>query len=159
MLELAGSLSLRPFALADVGAVEPWLKGPGLSLPCGSLRHEWPQRLLADARIVAMVGEIAGRQVGFLRLDCGPDGVAEITLVVAPGRRRSGWGSAMFAAALTKARALGLRGVIACIDGQNGAALAFFAAHGFEQDGMVGDRIRMHRLVHAGGSQPPLDIG
>lgn len=156
---LAGSLQLRPFVLADAGAVEPWLAGPGLSLPGGLLRQQWPQRLLADARIKALIAEANGKRIGFVRLDCGPDQVAEVTLVVAPGCRRFGFGSAMFLAALHQARRLGLRGLIASIDAQNHPALAFFAEQGFVQDGMVGDRVRMRRLVHAGDHAPPLDIG
>lgn len=159
MFEVAGPLQLRPFRLADAGAVEPWLDGPGLSLPAGLLRRQWPQRLLADARIMALIAEANGRRIGFVRLDCGPDRVAEVTLVVAPGCRRHGFGSAMFLAALHQARRLGLRGLVACIDLQNDAALAFFGEQGFTQDGMVGDRVRMRRLVHAGDHAAPLDIG
>lgn len=158
MLRPARSLSLRPFVLADARAVEPWLDAPGLSLPGGLLRREWPARLLADARIVARIAVANGRRVGFVRFDCGPDRIAEVTLVVAPELRRAGLGRAMFAAALQKARALGLRGLIASIDRCNGAALAFFADQGFVVDGVVGDRIRMHRFVHAGDHQRPLDI-
>jgi L-amino acid N-acyltransferase YncA len=155
----AGGLNLRPFVLADAGAVEPWLDGPGLSLPPGQARRQWPQRLLADARIVAMVAEANGRRIGFVRLDCGPDGVAEVTLVVAPGCRRFGFGRAMFDAALHRARRLGMRALTACIDVANQPALAFFAEQGFVRDGMVGDRIRMRRLVHMSDHAKPLDIG
>jgi L-amino acid N-acyltransferase YncA len=123
---LAGGLNLRPFVLADAGAVEPWLDGPGLSLPPGQARRQWPQRLLADARIVALVAEAHGRRIGFVRLDCGPDRVAEVTLVVAPGCRRFGFGREMFVAALHRARRLGLRALVACIDVANAAALSFF---------------------------------
>lgn len=158
MLDRAGSLQLRPFVLADGPAVEPWLDGPGLSLPSGQLRREWPRRLLENARIVAMVAECRGRRIGFVRLDCGPDRIAEITLVVAPEFRRVGFGSSMFLAALRLVRRLGLRGFIACIDAQNVPALSFFAEQGFVRDGMVGDRIRMRRLVHAGDHALPLDI-
>jgi ribosomal protein S18 acetylase RimI-like enzyme len=154
----ATRLTMRPFALADARAIEPWLEGPGLSVPRGVVGRSWPQRLLADARILALVAEANGRRIGFVRLDCGPDGVAEVTLVVAPGCRRYGFGSAMFRAALHRARRRGLRGLVALIDVQNEAALAFFADQGFAADGAVGDRIRMRRLVHAGDHAAPLDI-
>jgi GNAT superfamily N-acetyltransferase len=159
MPDTTASLRLRPFVLADAGAIEPWLAGPGLSLPGGSLRRQWPQRVLADARIKVLVAEANGRCIGFVRLDCGPDLVAEVTLVVAPGCRRYGFGSAMFGSALQHARRLGLRGLVACIDVQNHPALSFFADQGFSTDGVVGDRIRMRRLVHAGDHAHPLDIG
>ncbi len=158
MLHLAGPLQLRPFAMSDAGAVEPWLSGPGLSMPGGLLRREWPQRLLADAHITARVAESGGRPVGFLRLDCGPDRIAELTLVVAPECRRLGHGSAMFKAALRLSRSMGIRRVIAWIDVRNQPALDFFAQQGLVHDGLVGERLRMCYFVHAGDHQPPLDI-
>lgn len=151
-------LRLRPFALADASTIESWLDAPGLSVPAGELRRQWPSRLLADGRIQASIAEAGGCRVGFVRLDCGPDHVAEVTLVVAPGVRRSGCGSAMFAAALHQARRLGVRMLIASIDPSNHPAIAFFAAQGFVADGVVGDRLRMRRLVHAGIDATPLDL-
>ena len=158
MLDVVGPLRLRPFVLADAEAVEPWLSSPGLSLPAGQLRRDWPKHLLADARIVALIAEMRGRRVGFVRLDCGADRIAEITMVIAPECRRLGWGRALFAAALGKARTLGLRGFVAYIDHGNEPALEFFAEMGFVADGTVGDRVRMQRFVHAGEGQPPLDV-
>lgn len=157
MLDLAGSLHMRPFELADAGAVEPWLTGPGLSLPGGALRREWPQRLLSDERIVAQIAESGGRRVGLVRLDWGPDGIAELTIVVAPDCRRAGHGTAMFAAALRVARQLGLRRLVALVDIGNRGALEFFGELGFAAEGLLGSRIRLARLVHAGG-QRPLEI-
>lgn len=155
MLDLV-PLRLRPFALADARAVEPWLVGPGLSLPAGRARVDWPERLLADARIRAQVAERGERRVGFVRLDCGPDRVAEMTLVIAPDCRRQGLGRSMFLAALQEARRLGLWRLVAIVDSGNQAALSFFGDVGFTRDGMVGDRVRLLRIVHAGGR--PLDI-
>jgi GNAT superfamily N-acetyltransferase len=158
VFDLARSLRLRPFALADAGAVEPWLAAPGLSLPSGRLRREWPRKLLENEHIVARIAEVQGRRIGFVRLDCGPDGIAELTLVVAPEFRRVGFGGAMFAAALRQARRIGLRGFVACIDPRNLPAMMFFAEQGFVPEGMVGDRVRMRRFVHAGDHAAPLDI-
>lgn len=158
MTPLATPLRVRPFRLDDAGAVEPWLTGPGLSLPGGAARTTWPQRLLADARIVAQVAESGGLRVGFVRLDCGPDRVAELTLVVAPEARRRGLGKALFTAALDRARRLGLRRMVAIVDLGNQPALEFFAELGFVQDGLLADRLRLVRFVHAGDHQRPLDI-
>jgi GNAT superfamily N-acetyltransferase len=158
MLDFVSPLRTRPFAIADARAVEPWLDAPGLSRPAGSLRHEWPHRLLADSRIVALVGEADGRRIGFVRLDCGPDRVGEVTLVIAPEGRRRGHGSALFLAALKEARRLGLHALVACIDLQNAPALSFFQEQGFVRDHLVGDRLVLRRLVHAGEQQPPLWI-
>jgi GNAT superfamily N-acetyltransferase len=151
-------LRLRPFRLADAGSVEPWLNGDGLSLPGGQLRREWPQRLLADRRIVASVAWSGRSRVGLVRLDCGPDGVAEITLVVAPECRRRGLGRGMLAEAADQAARLGMRRLYAAIERQNRTAAAFFAELGFEAAGVVGDRVRFVRLLHVGYHTPPLDV-
>ncbi|MBL9079987.1 MAG: GNAT family N-acetyltransferase [Planctomycetes bacterium] len=158
MLDLVGPVTLRPFVLTDARVVEPWLRAPGLSVPAGRASREWPQRLLADARIVAGIAEVAGRRVGFVRLDVGPDHIAEITMVVAPECRRRGHGRQMFAAALREARRRGVRQLVAVVDLGNEPALEFFAEVGFEADGRVGDRLRLCRVVHAGDHQPPLDV-
>lgn len=158
MSQLVHSLNLRPFRLADAGTVEPWLASPGLSMPCGAARRDWPLRLLADQRIVVHVAETRDGQIGLVRLDCGPDHIAEITLVVAPERRRQGHGSAMLRAAVINARGLGLRQLMASIDLGNTAALDFFQEQGFVTDGLVGNRVRLIRAVHAGSLQPPLEI-
>lgn len=158
MLDLGGPVTLRPFALADAATVEPWLSAPGLSRPGGRARLEWPQRLLADARIVASIAESDGRQVGLVRFDCGPDHIAEITLVVAPECRRRGRGRQMFQAALVEARRRHLHRLVAVVAIGNEPALQFFAEQGFEVDGPVGDRLRLSRVVHAGDHQPPLEV-
>jgi GNAT superfamily N-acetyltransferase len=134
------------------------LTSPGLSVPSGALRQQWPARLLADARIVALVATSGERPVGLVRLDCGPDRIAEITLVVDPDRRRGGQGRSMFIAALEHARRAGIRRIVAWVDLGNEAALAFFGEMGFDPHEVVGDRIRMQRLVHAGGQAEPLDV-
>lgn len=158
MPDFGGSLTLRPFALADAATIEPWLSAPGLSRPGGRASHEWPQRLLADARIAASIAEANGRQVGFVRLDCGPDHIAEITLVVAPDCRRRGHGRQMFAAALKDARRRHLRSLVAFVEHGNDPARQFFAELGFEPEGAFGDRLRLQRVVHAGDHQPPLEV-
>jgi ribosomal protein S18 acetylase RimI-like enzyme len=158
MLDLSGPVTLRPFVLTDAATVEPWLSSPGLSRPAGRASHEWPQRLLADARIVASIAERDGRCIGFVRLDCGPDHIAEITLVVAPECRRRGHGGQMFAAALAEARRRLIRRLVAVVDVGNGPALEFFGELGFESDGPLGDRLRLSRVVHAGDHQPPLEV-
>ena len=158
MTRLAHSLNLRPFRLADAGTIEPWLDAPGLSMPRGAARKDWPARVLADQRILLQIAETAEGQIGLVRLDCGPDRIAEITVVVAPERRRRGHGRAMLQAAVVRARGLGLRQLVASVDLGNTNALDFFQDQGFVTDGLVGERIRMVRPVHAGVGQPPLEI-
>ena len=156
MTNPTASLQLRPFELADAEFVAPWLSGPGLQLPRGS--SAWPERLLRDQRIVALVAHAGGQPAGLVRLDCAPDGVAEITMVVAPEQRRGGHGRKMFQEALARAREVGMRCLVAYIDIQNEPALGFFAELGFESKGVIDGRIRMDRMVHAGG-RSPLDVG
>lgn len=150
------TLQLRPFALGDADAVALWLTGPGLSLPLGSAA--WPERILRDQRILALVGRAGDERLGLVRLDCGPDGVADVTIVVAPAHRRSGFGRRMFHQALRRAEGVGMRSLVAYVDLCNSPALAFFESVDFEGRGVSGDRLRMERLVHASpGSAPPLD--
>jgi ribosomal protein S18 acetylase RimI-like enzyme len=151
-------VAVRPFAAADAAAIEPWLDAPGLMRPPGS-RRQWAERLATDARVRGFVAERAGRPVGFLRYDPGPDGVAELTLAVAPAARRRGVGRTLLVAALQLARAGGLRALDAAIDVQNEPALAFFADHGFERQRPCGERVVLRRLVHATADAEPLDIG
>ncbi|MCB9887032.1 MAG: GNAT family N-acetyltransferase [Planctomycetes bacterium] len=157
-------IHVRPFCLADAGEVEPWLQGPGLSLPPGAARQQWPHRLLADARIVARVAVHGARLVGFVRLDSGPDRVADLTLVVSPEYRRRGLGRLLFDAALVSARQLGLRQLVASVDTGNAVAIDFFVDRGFvfEDGAAVGactsGRYLLTRIVHAGDHREPLEI-
>lgn len=159
MPDTSETLQLRPFRLSDAAVVGPWLVGPGLSLPQGTQRDQWPERLLRDQRIVAMVAHERGVSIGLVRLDCGPDGVADVTIVVAPEHRRRGQGRRMFDAALQRAREVGMRRLVAYVDFANEAALQFFGDCGFDAQGVHGSRIRLDRLVHAGDAMPPLDVG
>lgn len=156
MTDLTDSLELRPFEVADAEFVAPWLCGPGLSVPHGS--SAWPERLVRDQRIVALVARDAGTPVGLVRLDCGPDGVADVTMVVAPEQRRTGRGRSMFRKALVRAREVGMRRLVAYVDIANESALAFFADCGFESHGVTGSRIRMDRIVHQSHNAAPLDV-
>jgi ribosomal-protein-alanine N-acetyltransferase len=151
-------LYVRPFAAADAPVVEPWLDAPGLAVPPGR-RWAWAERLLAEAPRCALVAALGDRPVGFLRYDPGPDGVAELTIAVAPTARRRGVGAELLGTALELARAGGLRALDAAVDRSNEPALAFFAAHGFERERPCGDRIVLRRLVHAAHDAEPLDVG
>lgn len=151
-------LQLRAFCAADAPAVASWFEDAGLTLPPPG--SAWAARLVEDPRIVVFVAEEAGRPVGFLRLDCGPDGLAELTMVVCPAKRAQGRGSQLFALALPRIRALGLRGLVAFVELRNDGARRFFERRGFCAGSRVGDRLRLQRLVHAGGpSVEPLDVG
>lgn len=141
-------LALRPFCLEDAGTVAPWLVGPGLSLPPGTARRQWAQRLVADERVEAWVAAVAGEPVAFVRLDIGPDRIAELTLAVAPLWQRRGIGTATLAQVLTKAHRRRIRRLHAVVDLANAPALAFFSRVGFEDGSRVGDSIRFVRWLH-----------
>lgn len=151
-------LYVRPFEAADAPVVEPWLAAPGLAVPPGR-RWSWAERLLAEAPRCGLVAAVGDRPVGFLRYDPGPDGVAELTIAVAPNARRRGVGGELLAAALGLARGGGVRALDAAVDRQNEPAMAFFAAHGFERERPCGDRVVLRRLVHASHDADPLDVG
>lgn len=151
-------LQLRPFGLADAATVAPWLSARGLSLPPGAARADWPMRMVADERVLAYVGTCRGELVVFARLDCGPDRIAEVTLVVAPGWRGHGIGAQALQQLLVRARRRGIRRLHALVDASNDAALRFFLGRGFEEQGTLGQRWRLVRIVHAGDFQEPLEI-
>lgn len=152
------SLILRAFRAEDAPAVAAWFEGDGLSLPVKGT--SWASRLVSDPRIVAFVAEERGEPVGLVRLDCAPDGLAELTMVVRPGCRRRGRGHRIFALLLPQVRDLGVRGLVAFVAIHNALALQFFGRVGFRAGARVGERLRLQRLVHTGGpSTQPLDIG
>ena len=99
-------LSLRPFELGDAAMVVPWLDAPGIGLPPGTARAQWAERLMVDPRVRAWIAEATtaptadgaeapAEPVGFVRLDIGPDRIAELTVAVAQAWRRRGVGSHM----------------------------------------------------------------
>ncbi|MEY4675332.1 MAG: Acetyltransferase domain [Planctomycetota bacterium] len=152
-------LRLRPFAAADAVAVVPWLRAPGLALPPGPAAQTWGQRLVADARVAAWVVELGEEPCAFLRLDLGPDRVAEVTIAVAPNRRRKGIGARALAQLVREARSLGVLRLQALVDPGHPEAMEFFAEQGFEaNEPPVCGRIRFQLLLHASDGNVPLDI-
>jgi ribosomal protein S18 acetylase RimI-like enzyme len=152
------SFVLRPFRLEDAAVVAGWLAAPGLSIPPGQAREDWPARMMSDRRILARVAIRQHRIVAFARLDCGPDRVAEVTLVVDPDCRRQGLGRAVLDSLVAEARARGLRRLQAMVDPAGAEAMPFFRECGFEEEGLHAGRIRFVRIVHAGFNQTPLEI-
>ncbi len=124
---------LRPFGLADAGLVATWLDGPGLGLPAGPVGSRWAERMVADPSVAAWMVVESGQPRGFVRLDIGPDRIAELTIAIAPGRRRCGLGTAAVQLVLGQAQRLRLRRLQAVVDPANGAALQFFAEGGFDE--------------------------
>lgn len=151
--------TLRPFQLADAPRIGPWFRSPGLSLPPGAAGRDWAARMLAEPRICAFVAVSGGRLVGFARLDIAPDRLAELTLVVAPGCRRTGFGRAILELVVAEAHARAVRKLCAAVDPANSIALKFFSENGFEEKsrGMVG-ALRLQRPLHLDTAGEPLEI-
>jgi acetyltransferase len=114
--------------------------------------------MVADPRILARVAIRQGRIVAFARLDCGPDGVAEVTLVVAPDLRRQGLGREVLDRLLAAARERGLVRLQAMVDPQGQDAMLFFRTCGFQESGRLGDRVRFVQAVQPQFEPAPLEI-
>jgi ribosomal protein S18 acetylase RimI-like enzyme len=159
MHKVRTDLEFRPFAEADAELLGRWLHTAGLGVPQGLGSGAWGRRVVADPRIVCRAAVVAGDPVGFYRLDLAPDRTAELTLIVAPGRRRQGIGRVLLEAMLGEARQRGLRGVVAVVQETNVPALSFFRAAGFEESGVaMPGFVHLARLVHRADRQPPLEI-
>lgn len=141
-------LRLRPFRLADATTVVPWLDGPGIGLPPGTAGDRWAELLLANPRVRAWIACEGEAQVGFVRLDTGPDRVAELTLAVAPQWRRRGMARRILDLVVRASRAGRLRRLYAVVDPGNAAALAFFRESAFEDCGVCAGSVRFVRWIH-----------
>lgn len=142
------ALQLRPFAVADAGLVGPWLDGKGVSLPPGGVATRWAERLCADPRAQAWMVVAGSKPVGFVRLDIGPDRVAELTIAVAADQRRRGLGSRALALVQAEARRQSVRRLQAIVDVDNAAAVAFFVKAGFEEATAQGSAWTFVRYLH-----------
>jgi ribosomal protein S18 acetylase RimI-like enzyme len=159
MPDAVSTLRFRPFAIEDANLLGAWLAAVGLGVPPGVANRNWAERLVHDPHISCWAAQIGSRTVGFFRLDTGPDQQAEITLIVAPGRRRRGVGRRMFDEALRQARRRGLRRILAVVRESNSAALDFFSDAGFDRVGAkTPEHVHLERLVHRAERQPPLEI-
>jgi ribosomal protein S18 acetylase RimI-like enzyme len=160
MVRRCPELCFRRFRAADVTVVGPWLRQAGFDLPARIDPDVWGRRLERDPRIVCEAAlDPAGVVAGFYRLDLAPDRSAEITLIVDPGRRGLGIGSAVLATALASARRLGLRRLLAVVQTENTAAEAFFRDAGFENAGVyLPGFVHLARIVHRADRQPPIEI-
>lgn len=87
-------------------------------------------------------------EVGFARLDTGPDRVAELTLAVAPLWRRTGIGNEMLSLVLRRCQASRIRRLHAVVDPNNRPALGFFRDYGFEDSGQCGGAVRFVLWIH-----------
>jgi len=152
-------LTFRRFTERDGPLLARWLSEAGLGESRGMDPVGWPRRILENDRIVCFVAEFRGSVCGFFRLDIAPDRTAELTLLVAPGLRRRGFGRTLLESALVEARRRRLKRLIAVVDQQNPSALGFFLSGGFEFSGAVVRGFdHLERWVHGGDRERPLEI-
>jgi ribosomal protein S18 acetylase RimI-like enzyme len=153
-------LRCRPFTDQDLGLLRPWLADAGLGVPDAISRTELLKRLCGDDRIICRAA-LSGRGlvVGFYRMDLAPDATAEVTLIVAPSKRRRGYGRMLLEAAIAEARTLRLRGLVAVIAESNRAAIRLFLDAGFDQASRrLPGFMLLERMVHQADHVSPIEI-
>ncbi len=139
---------LRPFTPADAPVVASWLDAPGVAAPSGSLANRWAALLAAGGKARGYVATSNGEPVGLVRLDIGPDRVAELTLAVARSCRRTGLGTRLLSLVLDEAKSLRIRRLQAIVDIANAPALAFFSNLAFEETRSLPGSITFVRWLH-----------
>ena len=153
-------LRFRSFFENDLDVLRPWLEATGLGFPAALGREDLVRRLATDPRILCRSAvDRSGQLVGFARLDVGPDRVADLTLIVALGRRRQGIGAQLLEEALRVARGAGIRRLLAVIQDSNEPGLSFFRGQGFHASGVyIPGFVHLARIVHRTDSAVPLEI-
>ena len=139
---------LRAFRLTDAPRVGAWLDGPGVGLPPGNAAARWAEHMVTDPRVQAWVAVLGVEPVGFARLDVGPDRIAELTIAIAPKRRRQRVGTRVLELVLQQARKLRVRRVQAIVDAANQAAMSFFGECGFEELERGGEQRTFVHWIH-----------
>jgi RimJ/RimL family protein N-acetyltransferase len=134
-------LVLRPATLEDADLLLAWANDPvtraaGFNpAPIGLEEHRrWLSRRLASPATRLFVGLLDGRPVGQLRLERGADGLAEISIAIAPEARGRGLGRRLLRGGIDAARAdpaLAVAGFIARVRPDNAGSLALFRGAGF----------------------------
>jgi ribosomal protein S18 acetylase RimI-like enzyme len=92
---------------------------------------------LEGEQTVMLVAEAGGELVGQLDLRLARYGVADLGMLVAPGWRRRGVGSALMAEAIARARAAGAHKLVLQVWPHNTAALALYERFGFQREGYL----------------------
>lgn len=119
------------------------------------LQHlRWYRELLQDAGSWLFVAhDMHASPVGYVRLTLvqSPTSVAvscaDVSIVVAPGRQREGYGTAIMDGALTEASRLGLSRLYADVKASNGRSLAMFRRVGFKTRAVSEETVRLVAAV------------
>ncbi len=98
------------------------------------------ERMVRDVEgedAIVLVAEAGGAPVGQLGLHLARYGVADLGMVVAPGWRGRGVGTALMAEAVERARAAGAHKIALQVWPHNAAALALYERFGFRREGYL----------------------
>ncbi|SDT25219.1 ribosomal-protein-alanine N-acetyltransferase [Friedmanniella luteola] len=126
----AAAVSITPARRDDLPAVLA-LERVGFPEPEQWSERSWAGELLGEGRTVLLAR--AGQVVGVVAFRTTGEHADLHRLVVAPGHRREGLGTALVLAGLDAVRHLGARAVLLEVDYDNEPAIALYQHLGFEQ--------------------------
>lgn len=149
----AAALTLRPATSADAQMLLKWRNDPvsramsGQSDVVTKAEHiGWFEAALSDPNRLIHIGEWNGAPFGMVRLDIGAEGMATVSIAIAPQQRGKGLARALLRCAIEASPTPRFR---ALIKPDNGSSIATFAGLGFfrvaEADGFL--EYRMERLT------------
>jgi ribosomal-protein-alanine acetyltransferase len=93
------------------------------------------EEILNDPNAIGLIARIAGEVAGYALLRCAADEAELLTIGVAEARRGRGIGRDLVAEAARRAGLKGARRVLLEVAETNHAAVRFYAAQGFREDG------------------------
>jgi RimJ/RimL family protein N-acetyltransferase len=142
---MTGPVSVRPATLDDVDALVAMLvevagegRWIGTEAPVDvEGRRDRMVREVEGEDAIVLVAEAGGAPVGQLGLHLAPYGVADLGMVVAPGWRGRGVGTALLAEAVERARKAGAHKIALQVWPHNAAALALYERFGFRREGYL----------------------
>jgi UDP-2,4-diacetamido-2,4,6-trideoxy-beta-L-altropyranose hydrolase len=136
----APSVSLRPATADDADLLLVWANEPTVrSVSLRTAPIDWPTHVRwLTARLASPGGRIwiglgsDGTPLGVVRVEIEPDGMAAVSITVAPAARGQGVGRGLLAAGLAAARTeLAPRAFRARVRSDNATSLALFRSAGF----------------------------
>jgi RimJ/RimL family protein N-acetyltransferase len=139
LLNREGELVVRPATMADSELLHAWRNAPAVRAvslnpdPIDYARHtEWLRAALGDPTRVILVGLVGQDPVGSVRYDIA-DGIATVSIVVAPEEQDRGMGAALLAQGETHLRShdVAVRQLRAVIKPGNAASIRVFVRAGF----------------------------
>ena len=120
---------------AEVAAEGRWI---GAELPLDrERRHRHFSEAMHDELAILLVAEVDGRIVGQLDMELARYGVADLGMLVAPGWRGQGLGTALLRAGIAWARGAGAHKVALQVWPHNQAAIALYEKLGFQREGLL----------------------